>query len=783
MAKCASSYTLVHVQDGTNGKDGAYTLYQYALSTELTAPTDGWTDTMQSVTEEYPYLWIKVGKVSAGGSDSDAVWSDPSLVGTDIVSVASDVAGNKSLIESTGNKIALKLVDGGVGTADEKVIAGLSIGTDSAGEGYIKLNASKTIVEGSITATEINAGAITADKLDADCLSGKTFKVQNDGAIQSADYVEGVKGFRLSADGDLDANSATLKDVTITDGTLRSNAIITLNDEVTGSWCCAPAFPVEDGTSTTEVAVAGKSLVRSETCYFNGKEFAQWCLDNIPVNNTEFTKLDGTIEGRNVYAVRSDASQKVLLGKYAYVFDSSETKTYEFTFTNKYVKCPFQLEFYREEMHSSWVDFSTATFKVYIDGTLKKTITLERNNYSDTWTTVTEQDIRLFLTDIYLTAGEHTIKLVTTYSDASPLDWFFSFYAYQMFDFEKYYSNIAGQIQLRLPPVGYDDFVYDPTQATSESMLVQILYINGYRPVYYTLYLIHFRNTIDDYYTYPDISLSSCKAGKGITGWTLTRYGKFAGLYEVGKLNTETGLTEWVESPSLKANGVYRASSVTIGGTTYEKDFTINWNASQLSVYSDDGTVSRVYTAGNYYSSWDSIVYTEMAEDAGVYVSNLYPKSSESVIGSVTQPFKEAWINDIKGALTGNVTGNLTGDVTGNLTGNVNAIGTENKVYGAKFTVDVLYEGTMGGYKTYTLKKDIVKYGYEWVVVYAKSNSSGYWMGPTWFHTSLLSSFTGSSNKLVCAAQSSYWIVYFVSSSQIYINDSSTGTFRIYGIK
>ena len=779
MAKCASSYTLVHVQDGTNGKDGAYTLYQYALSTELTAPTDGWTDTMQSVTEEYPYLWIKVGKVSAGGSDSDAVWSEASLVGTDIVSVASDVAGNKSLIESMGNKIALKLVDGGVGTADEKVIAGLSIGTDSAGEGYIKLNASKTIVEGSITATEINAGAITADKLDADCLSGKTFKVQNDGAIQSADYVEGVKGFRLSADGDLDANSATLKDVTITDGTLKSNAIRTLNDEVTGSWCCAPAFPVEDGTSTTEVAVAGKSLVRSETCYFNGAEFAQWCLDNIPVNNTEFTKLDGTIYGRNVYAVRSDASQKVLLGSCAYTYNSSAAKDYEFTFTNKYVKCPFQLEFNMRHLYST---SHSATFEIYIDG-VKKYTYLDHMK-SKSWTYLPDSDLEFKLIDnISLTAGEHTMRFSVQYYAPSSYKWSFSFYAYQMFDFEKYYYNETaiqykniGSIQLRLPPVGYDDFVYDPSQKTSETGLTYLVNINSYSLPEDTETLSRVFPDTDFYATFP-VSLASCKAGKGITGWTLTRYGKFAGLYEVGINQT------WVESPSIKASGIYRASSVTIGGTTYEKDFTINWNASQLSVYSDDGTVSRVYTAGNYYSSWDSIVYTETAEDAGVYVSNLYPKSSESVIGSVTQPFKEAWINDIKGALTGNVTGNLTGDVTGNLTGNVNAIGTENKVYGAKFTVDVLYEGTMGGYKTYTLKKDIVKYGYEWVVVYAKSNSSGYWMGPTWFHTSLLSSFTGSSNKLVCAAQSSYWIVYFVSSSQIYINDSSTGTFRIYGIK
>lgn len=182
---------------------------------------------------------------------------------------------------------------------------------------------------------------------------------------------------------------------------------------------------------------------------------------------------------------------------------------------------------------------------------------------------------------------------------------------------------------------------------------------------------------------------SSLKCGSGITGWTVTRYAQFTGLWETGSANS-SGTIVWNTKPTRKAPCMYRVTNVFIDGVLNTKSFTMVWTNGTLNFYSEDGEINISLSTSRYYTSLPSISYCEISENKGSYVAGLYPlEAGVSDIGAINQVFNSAYINYIYGKLagdvTGNVQGNLTGDVTGNLTGNVNSAGTSNVVYGAVF--------------------------------------------------------------------------------------------------
>ena len=99
---------------GDTGKTGAYTLYQYYLSTSETSLVGGeWKDTMPSLANTGKYLWMHSKTVPAGGDASKVNWGNAVVAGTDISSLVTKIntvdgktETNATLIQQNGDSIS-----------------------------------------------------------------------------------------------------------------------------------------------------------------------------------------------------------------------------------------------------------------------------------------------------------------------------------------------------------------------------------------------------------------------------------------------------------------------------------------------------------------------------------------------------------------------------------------------------------------------------------------------------------------------------------------------------
>jgi hypothetical protein len=537
---------------------------------------------------------------------------------------------------------------------------------------------------------------VVANIVTADYIGGKQIEVSE--YIQSKDFETSPTGFKLSADGTLVANNAQLKDVKITDGNFIAGSLQTQNEDQNGSYYATTGFPSEAGSSSTEVKSEDETtvgtLTNTQDNYYQTKDFAQWCLDNIPINNEAFTKLDGTVAGYNAWAMRFSGAPTP-----SYSTLVSGTWKYKATtISEATVNCPIyqrlaKLRIYRGTIPASF-DFAlniyvdqekVATFFLDIDN---KVWTLDGENISWAGSDNSSYDC-MYTLPIVLGIGTHNLKFeAISKMVATNVDFLINISTNDMVSYyagRLTYWNDAGSTMLLMLYSGTDDSAVFNGGTTDNPL--KVISINSDIADTTTMTKLMQANTTDTGYNTLATNLSyngsSLICGGTETGWTVTRYAKFLGLFNCGTGSWATPTL--AESLSAKVKNVY------INGTAQSQEFTVQWTGSTLTLVSDDKSISYLLSTGDYYTSLPYFCMTGIARSKGAYVSSLFPiEAGVSDIGSTSQPFDQAYINNIIGTLqgivNGSLNGNVTGNVTGNLIGNVNSEGdTTHKVYGAVF--------------------------------------------------------------------------------------------------
>ena len=298
---------------GATGKTGACTMYQYALGdAEGNTPADSdFSDTMPTIQGTGKMLWTRYKVIPAGGLAGDVEWSEAKLVGTDNSEVYAKISENataiteitksgglieqaiteydtetgetmRTSISQTADKIAMKVGDSGTVTdKDGNTLAGIVIS-----DGKVVLQGDMVIEKGSLT-----GDTFTSTNL----ITGKTFEVNNGGAIQSANYepytinsdgtVTKGKGFKLTGDtGVIEANEMILGDDIVFGGTVLNDVITTRKEEISGTTITSPSFTQNcwkgsDLYSAVRAYIPSRGTLLDDRYIFpviyNGKTYAQ----------------------------------------------------------------------------------------------------------------------------------------------------------------------------------------------------------------------------------------------------------------------------------------------------------------------------------------------------------------------------------------------------------------------------------------------------------------------------------------------------------------------------
>lgn len=587
----------------------------------------------------------------------------------------SQIQSMQSIIEQTANEIAFTVGRDSDGKAEEIKDSAGDIVSERNNEGKIQLRADRIILDGSVT----------ANKIDTDSLMSKELVLKNQGSFHSEGYSKGDinksssnTGFYLGTDGSLEAVNAQFKDIVVTnatikDGTFDAGSLSTANEDKYGSWCTTAGFPNESGVWTGDISIVkgGSSAAvkvgtftqtTTPTGYYVARTVAKWMLDNIPVNNDGFTKLTGTVDGKNVYALRCSANTWKTEGTTnttASGYGTTEWHSTPLQVTQtgtisvncgKYYKT-VQIDLNVVAAHTQYAGgwpwaqnwrHNPDNEKVYIDGELKTTLTRSEGSY----TNIYSQE---------LSPGSHTIKVEVFYNVTSSVDFKFE-YGWSNFTVKTSFTDVynpygnSNYVQLRMYSGTDDSIVF--SGGTDSNKLAVCEFGNSYPSSNRAVYLwVNDDAMFDNSYQRLPISITannkSLKCGNGITGWTITRYCQFTGLWECGSPNAD-GTIVWQTKPQLKGSCQYKITNVVIDGTLYSKDFTVTWGGATLVVASEDGTVSKTLNRSSFYTSLPVISYSEVAVAKGVYVSSVYPKTpGVSDIGSPNQEFDQIYAGTV----------------------------------------------------------------------------------------------------------------------------------------
>ena len=566
-----------------------------------------------------------------------------------------DTRATKSEVELTKNSIALRVVDSSSEVQDSEgnTVTGITISN-----GRINLNANETIMEGSVKAQQI----------DIDSLMAQELKIQDNGFIQSNEFDASqpqIKGFKLSSDGNFIANRAVLNNVQIQSGDFSADSLQTQNENQNGSYYATTGFPSETGTVSNAVQYVNESgetatlgtLTNTQDNYYKTADFAQWCLDNIPASSTSFTYLEGTINGYSAYAMR-------LNDTWGLAFSSDSTT---FTWSDRQLSIKYKSWTIKCGSYESELLVYITPSKDWIDGWCKSVTLYIDDEEWYTWTEDELQDIQswdsqMLASTMSLTAGTHTLRLEVyacnglTKNDTGTVTLTIQGRLRFSDTYRKRLSNSSGILLM----LGGGSAVFNG--GTSSNPL-KVISINSDISDKTTMSKLMQVNTGDIVYSTMPINLSynsvSLICGSNQTGWTVTRYAKFLGLFFCGT-------NAWA-TPTLVSTLSSKVNDVFVNGTKQSQEFTVQWNGSVLSLISDDKTANYQLTTGMFYSDFPYFSMNGISRSRGAYVSSLFPLDiGVSDIGSAGQPFNMGYIN--------------------NLIGNVNSEGdTTHRVYGAVF--------------------------------------------------------------------------------------------------
>ena len=510
----------------------------------------------------------------------------------------------------------------------------------------------------SITADTITSSdyayfkTLITDTISADYISSKNIVVKE--AIQSAEITK-EKGFKLSSDGTITANNATLSNVQISGGEFSADSLKTQNTDENGFFYAITGTPSESGNASTEVKSEGGTtvgtLTKTQDNYYKTKDFAQWCLDNIPVDNTGFTQLEGTIDGYNAYAMRFSGSPSpsysTLVSGLA---KSSSTATKEATVDCGLYQRHVNLKIYRDgvflgaSVTTTIYDNGTqfAKFYVYNGGDNGAVSTLNGKNIS--WSTSDDSSYGYMYTfGVTLSSGVHTLKVVHAYTGL--LENMFKLDISTTDMVTPYWPRLAsrtgtGNEILLMLYQSDSSIVFNGGTASNP---LKVISINSDISDTTTMTSLGSFTPNDTTYNTMAINLLyngvACVCGGNQTSWTVTRYFKFLGLYNCGAGSWAT--------PTIAGTISVKVKNAFINGTQQSQEFTLQWNGTALSLASDDKTISYQLDTNDYYTSLPSICMTAIVSSKGAYVSSLYPmKAGVGNIGSVSQPFNQVYANN-----------------------------------------------------------------------------------------------------------------------------------------
>lgn len=288
------------------GLDGKYREFSYALGTSSSeAPSSGWTSAPSSLSDEYPYLWMRqrLCTPESDGTVTYGPWSTPVLCGTDIDGSIEEVY---SVIDQTSDQIALK-----VGTNTS--LGGLAVTWTG--------KSATTTMDGKV----IVNGSVTAEKIDTDSLGAKKIHLNNMGAIHAGCYDENGKdtgtgaGVYIGADGVVKAVSMAATDISVNSVDSTSNETILATRTSSGTVVTKNLSIAADRYLVSEVAGADKAWTAG-TNSLNGTTY-----EKVAVNTSSEAedKLWGT--GTKPTALAQGANADMFC--YIYSNKSSITET------------------------------------------------------------------------------------------------------------------------------------------------------------------------------------------------------------------------------------------------------------------------------------------------------------------------------------------------------------------------------------------------------------------------------------------------------------------------
>ncbi len=666
-----------------------------------------WAEVQAARTDEYRYLWCKTSEdgtpflftqieyetqYAIGDNNteppSEDKWSYdmPNIVNAKYIWIRKKILGSANWGTPVCSSIGVTFTENMIRlSADEAYLI--------VRDGVIELKAENIFAKGSIQADTINlddlmaqqlilkgGGVIKSDGYDTSDTSG--FMITADGKLfakdaelsgtlksqgyELGDYETKNKGFYLGREGTIEIKKAKvfeafIKKATITDATLESGALVTVNENILGAWCATCGLPSESGSwsapvKTVEVTTNsfGQEVVTPYTRgtlsynqsfpgYWKTTDLVQWMKTNIPVNNNGFTKLTGTIFGYNAYAKRFTETTWNTIGSKSWSEDASSSSTYSQSFS---IDCGLYYQKLKVDLTSStsggtWVTYWGMEGWIYIDGVQAWNSYKDDSGYN---TTVHTQE---------LSPGTHTVEVKFKPRGSGMLGSPTIHCTYTLYTSVTEVYSLYDGIELRLYTGSDTTKVF--AGGTSSDKLDVILFGEGYPLVSNKNFIELFPSSSDEFYR-KDINLtyngSTFKGGDNMTSWTVNRYNMFMGLFEVGAYDEETDAIKW-KTGTLTARDPcqFKINYVYINGTLYSQYFDLTWTGTVMYLRSYDGTISLTYSTNKYYTDLSYISFAEVAEPKGVYTASLYPKKDETnvEIGSISNPYKRVYTEALMG--------------------------------------------------------------------------------------------------------------------------------------
>lgn len=768
----------VSIAKAQDGKTGAYTIHQWILDSSSTdAPSSGaeWQNEMPNLANTDKWLWVRK-KVVPKGTDPDTVdWGTPEL-------------------ETT----LRYYLDG----------ACLMMGNKQ-----ISLAANKILLEGSVTATEIDVSDLMASDLE---IQDKTVDGKlKTGKIRSKDYAKGEwnrplnsgeteedrkAGFYMDNEGYLESTRGFFRHATVYDLTM-------VGGEIRG----------EDNPLNTLVSSSGKTSFKNRDGNFDflhGETFRTFIMNKCPtVSQVTAEDIADATEFQSNFLYISG------IGAFNYVANvSPQESTVKFTSNewSLYPKCDSSIGHAIDyvfhsisAMDGMAVTLSCVTpvlwawaYSRFLIPTTKIQYKIDDGEWIDS-----SYSLGYDLSYASRPSSGHSYSFTVYPGDTSPHTVTARFYV-SFTSWEQY------------------TVIYYEAGAFTESIGYKFRY-SGY---------LAFKDSIHNFVNVKSLSLGEYVQGSyentdsGADSDSLPKYSCYSGMQKKGESDSSYSI--------VSSSGAISARNIVISGVSYGEG-TVVYTSSSI-IITASGRTLLDFSSTDFYTSdsYPSFSFESLSQEKGAYVDDIFVKTDSSGaykgggnIGSGAKPFENLYANFLTGksaTLTESVgaktvkAGNNSKILLGedSASGYVNLYNVNQGSDGIFWRIDasgnilrfvrngsavpayVDQDGLRGAYlvpyyladtetvgadqqKTINLSDSIENYEFIIILCWFISSSATYYAPPVLIHTDSSSlAFNDSGHRLVISTDAQYASLYFPSNTTVATYDSSSQhSLLIYGLK